>query len=105
MLSFYLILITVLLLGITVLKAILKLKNTKLSAQSSKKNQERELSFVFDDFESNYEDLMDKANILFLHSLFHFSQKVHIFTFFQVILGKVKSMQKPGTEYLGYLIL
>ena len=58
MMIYYLILITVRLPGIFVLKVTLK---------TWKKNQERALRFVYDDFKSTYEELLNKANIPFLH--------------------------------------
>ena len=58
MMIYYLILITVRLPGIFVLKVTLK---------TWKKIQERALRFVYDDFKSTYEELLNKANIPFLH--------------------------------------
>ena len=36
-------------------------------SESSSKNQHHALRFVYDDFESTYEELLNKANIPFLH--------------------------------------
>ena len=55
---FYQILIIVRLLGIFVVRIIL---------ESWKKNQERALRFVYEDFDSSYEERLDKAKIPTLH--------------------------------------
>ena len=39
----------------------------KVTLKNEKKNQERALRFVYDDFKSTYEELLNKANIPFLH--------------------------------------